>query len=440
MNTATGNSATRIGDTNEVAVYDASSGEDVLSGRLFSQRRRGVESASFSYDERYLARPDAYTLDPGLPLMTGIHHTPAGRKLFGAFADSAPDRWGRNLISRAERIRARQAGVVARSIGEIDYLLGVRDDLRQGALRFRAEDSGPFLATEDSGVPQLTDLPDLLSLAARAENDTAGYEEIKRLVRLGSSLGGARPKTHVLDMSGQIAIAKFPSSTADTWNVMAWEKTALDLARLAGIKVPPSLLVRVGARHVLVVDRFDRRPAGLRIGYASAMTMLEAGDGDQRSYLEIAEVVEEHSDATSVELIELWRRMAFSVLISNTDDHLRNHGFLHGRADIWNLAPAFDLNPNPEPGTKYLSTAIDDGETEASVDLLLEVAPYFRLDEARALMVLRQVASAVADWRLVAAGHGLGARELDGMELAFEHAVAQQARRLTDLPDCARST
>lgn len=432
------NAAAAAGEASEVVVY-ASSGADVLAGRLYSRRRRGVESASFSYDERYLARPDAYALDPALPLMTGTQHTSTGRKLFGAFADSAPDRWGRTLITRAERIRARDAGVAARSIGEIDYLLGVRDDLRQGGLRFRADESGPFVATDDTGVPQLTELPELLSLAAHVESDTAGYDEIKRLVRVGSSLGGARPKIHVLGAGGQIGIAKFPSSKADTWNVMAWEKTALDLARAAGVRVPDSQLVRVGARHVLVVDRFDRTPAGLRIGYASAMTMLNAGDGDERSYLEIAEVIEERSDVTSVELVELWRRMAFSVLISNTDDHLRNHGFLHSRGEVWNLSPAFDLNPSPEPGTKYLATAIDEVETEASVDLLLEVAAHFRLDEARAVAVLREVAGAVADWRLVAAGHGLGDREVEDMEPAFEHPAGYHARELAGVPTTARS-
>lgn len=426
--------AAAAGESSEVSVYVSDRDGNVLAGRLYSRRRRGVESASFSYDERYLARPGAYALDPSLPLKTGTQHTPTGRRLFGAFADSAPDRWGRTLVTRAEHRRARDAGVATRSMGEIDYLLGVRDDLRQGALRFRGNESGRFLATEDTGVPQLTELPELLSLAELAESDTAVYQEIKRLVRAGSSLGGARPKVHVLDTGGQIAIAKFPSSNADTWNVMAWEKTALDLAQAAGVRVPDSRLMRVGGRHVLVVDRFDRTPDGGRVGYVSAMTMLGADDGDERSYLEIAEVIEERSDATSAELIELWRRMAFSVLISNTDDHLRNHGFLHSHGEVWKLAPAFDVNPNPEPGTKYLATAIDEQDTEASVDLLLEVAAYFRLDETRAVAVLSEVAGAVADWRLVAAGHGLGVRDVEGMRPAFEHPAGHRARQLAGLP------
>ena len=384
----------------EIAVYVAVGMRNLLAGRLYPHRRRGVESASFVYDGRYLADPEAYALDPALPMVTGALQTPVGRALFGAFRDCAPDRWGRTLIRRAEIARAKLAGTAPRSMSEVDVLLGVRDDLREGALRFRFGEEGPFLAAEDSGVPVLTDLPGLLEIAERAESDSADYADLKRLLRAGSSLGGARPKAHVVDAAGRIAIAKFPSVGSDTWNVMAWEKVALDLARDAGIKVPDSQLIHVGARNVLVVDRFDRRGAA-RVGYASAMTMLEASDGDQRSYLEIAGVIEERSAATTADLNQLWRRMAFSILISNTDDHLRNHGFLHERADSWSLSPAFDLNPNPDPGPKELSTAIDFSDTRASVDTLMEVAEYFRLNAEEATDVLTQVTSAVGRWRAV---------------------------------------
>jgi serine/threonine-protein kinase HipA len=212
--------------------------------------------------------------------------------------------------------------------------------------------------------------------------------------------------------------------------VMAWEKVALDLARDAGITVPDSQLIRIGDRHVLIVDRFDRRGTD-RIGYASAMTMLEAKDGDQRSYLEIAAVIEERSTATTAELRQLWRRIAFSILISNTDDHLRNHGFLHQHAESWELSPAFDLNPNPELGPKYLSTAINYDDTRASVQTLLSVADFFRLGTSDALDVLAQVTRATRDWRRAAQGYGLTQRDLDDMEPAFEHAEAEQARALT---------
>lgn len=416
--------------SNDVEVYVAVGERDVLAGRLYPHRRRGVEAASFVYNDRYFADPDAYALDPGLPLVTGTLQTPVGRALFGALADSLPDRWGRTLIRRAERARAKEAATVPRSMSEVDLLLGIRDDLRQGALRFRLDEQGPFLATEESGVPALTDLPALLDIAARAESDTADYEDLKRLLRAGSSLGGARPKAHVLDAVGRVAIAKFPSASSDTWNVMAWEKVALDLARDAGVTVPDSQLIRIGDRNVLVVDRFDRRGT-VRIGYSSAMTMLEASDGDQRSYLEIAEVIEQRSMAAAAELRQLWRRMAFSILISNTDDHLRNHGFLHERGDSWMLSPAFDLNPNPYPGSKDLSTAIDYTDTRASVDTLMGVAAYFRLDASEALEVLAQVTRAVARWRAVAKSHWLLQQDLDVMERAFEHAEGERARALT---------
>ena len=417
--------------TDEISVFVAAADEDVLAGRMYFHRRRGVESASFVYDSSYLASPDAYALDPALPLAAGTLQTPAGHALFGAFTDSLPDRWGRPLIYCAERIRARAAGTAPRSIGEVDLLLGVRDDLRQGALRFRAGDQGSFLATEDSGVPVLTDLPALLDIAAHVERDTVGYDDLQRLVRAGGSLGGARPKAHVIDATGHLAIAKFPSPNSDTWNVMAWEKVALDLAQDAGITVPGSQLIRIGDQHVLIVDRFDRRgPA--RIGYASAMTMLETRDRDQRSYLEIAAVIEERSPVATADLHQLWRRIAFSVLISNTDDHLRNHGFLHQHAGSWTLSPAFDLNPNPAPGPKDLSTAIDYGDTRASVQTLLKVADYFRLDASQALDVLAEVTQATANWRRVAESHGLTQRDLEGMEPAFETAETRQARALTE--------
>jgi serine/threonine-protein kinase HipA len=402
----------------EVQVWAAIDGSDVPVGTLFSHRRRGAESATFTYQAGYLGSEGAYALDPGLPLISGAHHTRVGAALFGALGDCAPDRWGRTLIIRREAALARSVGRTARTLGEIDYLLGVRDDLRQGALRFRIG-AGPFEADVDAGVPALIDLPALLDLAARAEANTADLPDLQRLVRAGSSLGGARPKAHVRSPSGRIAIAKFPSAHHDTWNVMAWEKVALDLAHQAGIVVPPSRLMRLAERRVLVVDRFDRTKTGNRIGYVSAMTMLEAADGERRSYLEIAEVIENSSDEVTTQLHELWRRIVFSVLISNTDDHLRNHGFLHVDGEKWRLAPAFDLNPNPALGPKYLSTTIDSDDDTASLASALAVAGHFRLSADAARTTLSEVAAAVSRWRTVARDHGLGAAEVALFEPAF---------------------
>ncbi len=415
--------------TSEVEVFVAAGARNILAGRLYPHYRRGSESASFIYDNKYLASSDAYQLDPGLPLVSGTLHTRVGRALFGAFTDSSPNRWGRTLIQRVERARAKAEATAPRSVGELDLLLGVRDDLRQGSLRFRYDGHEPFLATEESGIPVLTDLPLLLDIAARAERDIASYDDLKRLLRAGSSLGGARPKAHVLDGSGRVAIAKFPSESSDTWNVMVWEKVALDLARNAGITVPDSRLMQIGNRTVLIVDRFDRQ-GETRVGYCSAMTMLEASDGDERSYLEIADVIEQCSPVATAELRQLWRRVAFNILISNTDDHLRNHGFLHASGESWTLSPAFDLNPNPDPGAKHLSLRIDFESTRASIDTLMSVAPYFRLGHNDALEILAQVAGAVAPWRKVAASHGLLQRDLEIMESAFDHAESKLARHL----------
>jgi serine/threonine-protein kinase HipA len=387
-----------------------------------------VESASFIYNDGYLADPDAYALDPSLPLVTGSLQTPVSRALFGAFSDCSPDRWGRTLLARREAARAKDAGTAPGSLSEADVLLGVRDDLRQGALRFRLSEDGPYLA-QDSGVPVLTDLPALLDIAERVESGTADFGDLNRLFRAGSSLGGARPKAHVIDSDGRIAIAKFPSASSDTWNVMAWEKVSLDLARRAGIAVPDSRLIRIGDRTVLIVDRFDRQGTD-RIGYASAMTMLEASDGDQRSYLEIAQVIEEQSPAVTDELRQLWRRICFTILISNTDDHLRNHGFLHERAESWRLSPAFDMNPNPAPGPKELSTAVDFNDFHASIDTLMGIAEYCRMDAREAVDVLAQVTSAVGHWRTTAISQGLPQAEIEKMEPAFEHAERDRAESI----------
>jgi serine/threonine-protein kinase HipA len=414
-----------------IDVTVALGGEDILAGRLFSHRRQGRESASFIYDPSYLARVDAYALDPALPLTQGTLQVPVGLSMFRAFADAAPDRWGRTLITRAERRRASSERSTPRSLGEIDFLLGVRDDLRQGAIRFRDED-GRFLALDAVGVPQLTDLPRLLEASAHLEGDEESLYELQDLIRVGSSLGGARPKAHVIDGEGRVAIAKFPSVRHDTWNVMAWEKVALDLARDAGIRVSDSRLLRIAGRNVLIVDRFDRE-GDRRIGYASAMTMVEASDGDVGSYLDIASVIERTSPHATEDLRELWRRIAFNILISNTDDHLRNHGFLHVRASSWTLSPAFDLNPNPNPGPKQLSTAMDGYDTAASVETLMLIAGVCRLTQPDATAVLGEVAAAASLWREAAAHHEIPEAELAEMEWAFEHPEVERAQVLAGI-------
>lgn len=398
----------------------------VLAGTLYAHRRQGRESASFSYAASWVADPDAYPLDPALPLVEGSFHTAEGRSMFGAFTDAAPDRWGRRLIQRGERERARVEDVAERSHGEFEFLLGVRDDLRQGSIRCMS--GGDFVASSDHGVPHLVDLGALLDATGRIERDAADADDLRALLRAGSSLGGARPKSHVLDVDGRLSIAKFPSSIADEWNVIAWEYVTLELARRAGIDVPAASLIKVDDRDVLVVHRFDRVGAE-RIGYASAMTLLEAADGDAGSYLEIADVISQESPRAGVDLVELWRRMAFSILVSNSDDHLRNHGFLRSTGG-WYLSPAFDINPNPEPEGAFLSTSIEFGDRRADIDLLMGVANYFRLSGDSARSELRTVIGAVDQWRDVARRTGLTSSEVERMAPAFERDQAIVARRL----------
>ena len=392
-------------------------GVDVRAGTVYSRRRRGSESATFTYAPEYLARPAAYAVDPALPLSSGAFNTADGHHLFGAFTDCAPDRWGRRLLERSERRRASRSGVSERSFGELDFTLGVRDDLRQGAVRFRIPGIDEWQAEAAESVPHLVDLSQLLRAVESVESENPDDEALRLLLGAGSSIGGARPKAAVVNGRGELLIAKFPRVGSDEWDVMAWEHLSLTLASRAGISTPSNELMTVAGRNVLLLNRFDRQ--GLRrIGYASAMTMLEAVDGERRSYLEIAEVIERSSSSATTELIELWRRIAFSILISNTDDHLRNHGFLRSDSQgSWNLSPVFDLNPNPTPGPKHLSTAIDFDTYAANTDTLLEVAPYFRVQSPKT--ILADVAHAVSGWAAEARRLGIAEGEIDLMSGAF---------------------
>jgi serine/threonine-protein kinase HipA len=407
-------------------------GQDIPAGRLWTHHHGQTESATFSYREDYLQRADAYDLDPGLPLQSGQHQTTLGQALFGAMSDCAPDGWGRRLVRRVEAQRAREAATQQRALAEIDFLLGARDDLRQGALRFRARGSEQYLAVDAEGVPDLIMLPRLLNAAEELERDKPTSEDLRLLLHGGSSLGGARPKAHVLDTHGHLGIAKFPSPKIDEWDVIRWEAVALELAEAGGINVPEHELHVIEDRPVLVVRRFDRDPGG-RVGYLSAMSMLQARDGEQASYLEIAEAIEERSPAVNADLRELWRRIIFTILISNTDDHLRNHGFLRMSTAGWSLSPVFDLNPNPAGAAKQLATAIDEHNTEASLATALNVAGLFRLSEADARQIVDELSRATARWQEVARAMGLAMPELQRLAPAFEHQQQVAARKLVGM-------
>jgi serine/threonine-protein kinase HipA len=242
-------------------------GEDIVAGRLFMHARRGTESASFTYDQSYLGHPNAYTLDPALPRGLGPQHTPAEKAIFTAFSDAAPDRWGRSLMERGERSRAKALGVTPRTLTSADFLLGVNDFLRQGAIRFREPGSDVFFSRDGAGIPYLVSLSALLEAADAVERGSQTDARVQNLVAAGGSLGGARPKAAVMNGRGRLCIAKFPKShDVDEWDVIGWEKVALDMAADAGITVPKTELIRIDGRHALLLERFDRSAHG-RIGY-----------------------------------------------------------------------------------------------------------------------------------------------------------------------------
>ncbi|NQX28228.1 type II toxin-antitoxin system HipA family toxin [Microbacteriaceae bacterium VKM Ac-2854] len=390
-------------------------GETVSAGQLFSTIRRGRLASSFGYAPEFIGRAGAYALEPALPLSSGSWALQ--RSLPRSFDDAAPDRWGRNLI--AKRIRAEApVGEAARQIDDRDFLLGVSDVSRQGALRFSLD--GEF-QHPSLDVPKLIALPELLDAAREVARDGADdLAAVKFLLDAGTgSLGGARPKASVRD-GDRLTIAKFPHHS-DEWSVIAWEKTALSLAADAGITVPNIRLVGVHDQPVLLLERFDRDgPA--RIGYISAMTLLEADDGSPRDYLEIADALTDHGASPSADLHELWRRLAFSIAIHNTDDHLRNHGFLRRRGG-WRLAPAFDVNPNPDASARRVTGIGGAADPAAEVRVLLDYASSFDLTVASAKAILADVVDAARRWADEARRNGVPASELERFRPTLESTI-----------------
>lgn len=404
----------------EVHVYVDLEATPHLAGRLWAHSRRGRETATFEYDDGWLRHRERFALEPALALGPGPFHTEADRALFGAIGDSAPDRWGRVLMRRAERRRAARAGETPRTLREVDFLLMVDDEARQGALRFALEPGGPFLAHDVARIPPMIELPALLAAANRFIDEDERDEDLRLLLAPGSSLGGARPKASVRDRDGKLAVAKFPHKD-DEWNTVVWEALALSLAVKAGLRLPRWRLERVSDSPVLVSIRFDRAGT-IRIPFLSALGMLGARDRDTRSYLEIADALRQQGAHVKRDLRELWRRIVFTVLISNLDDHLRNHAFLYDGSGGWVLSPAYDLNPVPlDVRPRVLSCAIDLEDTTASLDLCLSVSGYFELDEGDARRIAREVAEAVSGWRTEAANLGVSKDEIVRMASAFEH-------------------
>jgi serine/threonine-protein kinase HipA len=409
----------------EILVLVDLHGQAVPAGRLFMRTLRGRESATFEYDQEWLAHPQCFALDPlRLPLARGAFHTAGGEKLFPGLTDSAPDRWGRNLMARQARLEGRKD-----TLFESDYMLMVDDATRMGAVRLKLDPEGPFVAHGSSPIPPLLRLGELLQAADAVQAGEDDSKALQLLLAPGSSLGGARPKASIIDQRGHLSIAKFPAST-DEWSVTAWEHVACELARAAGIDVAATRLVDVAGRKVLVSRRFDRDTAG-RIPFLSALALVGAGDGDrERSYFEIADALRQYGVRVDHNLTELWRRMVFNVLISNTDDHLRNHGVVREPGG-WVLAPAFDLNPFPtDVRPRIHALALDEASHEASLDTVLGASTYFGQPSKDARRLVRRMAEVVGHWRTVARAAGIQSADIERMSSAFEHDDLQQAMRL----------
>lgn len=381
---------------------------------------RGSETVTFEYADDWLAHPNRFSIEPALALTRGAFPPPTGQSIFGSLGDSAPDTWGRRLMQRAERRQAGREGRPIRTLTESDYLLGVSDETRLGALRFRWLGETAFQAPPRVGVPALIDLGKLLQITERVLRDEETDEDFQLIFAPGSSLGGARPKASVIDQHGHLSIAKFPKET-DEYSIETWEEIALRLADRAGIVTPHHKLVHVAGKAVLLSRRFDRAD-GHRLPFLSAMAITGSKDGERGSYPVIVDALTRYGAQAKIDAQALYRRVAFSVLISNVDDHLRNHGFLWLGKAGWSLSPAYDLNPTPtDLKARILTTNIDLDEGTCSVDLLEASADYFGLGLVQAKAIIKEVGTATATWREVAREIGARPSEINRMASAFEH-------------------
>jgi len=392
-------------------------------------RVRGTEIILFEYDRAWLNDPDHFALEPALTLTRGTFAPRAGLATFGSIGDSAPDTWGRRLMQRVERRLAERDGRAVRTLTESDYLFGVTDETRLGALRFRWVGESAFQAPTRAGVPALVELGRLLQVTERILRDEETDEDLQLIFAPGSSLGGARPKASVVDQHGQLSIAKFPKET-DEYSVETWEAIALTLAARAGIATPRHELIEVGGKAVLLSRRFDRA-AGIRVPFLSAMAMMGFKDGERGSYPEIVDALTRHGAAAKADAHALYRRVVFNVLISNVDDHLRNHGFLWLNKSGWSLSPAYDLNPVPtDLKARVLTTNINLDEGTCSLDLLEAASEYFALNLSQARAIIKEVATVTATWRDTAKAAWVRSAEINRMASAFEHDDLRRALAL----------
>ena len=393
-----------------------------LIGTIFLSQVRGKELYSFEYDQKWL-ETGAMLLDPDLQLYAGRQYIRDEKNIFGVFADSCPDRWGRRLMNRREELRAKTTSEKPRKLFDSDYLLGVYDEARMGGLRFKAELSGEFLSNDkEYATPPWTSLRELEQAAVAFENDDIGLGEkwLKQLLAPGSSLGGARPKASVLAPDGSLWIAKFPSKH-DEIDSGAWEMVAHELASMCGLNVPEAKtekFSKLGTTYL--VKRFDRNHEK-RIHFSSAMTMLGKTDGangvDGSSYLEIVSFLRANGARPKQDIEELWKRIVFSMAISNTDDHFRNHGFVLSE-EGWILSPLYDVNPDIYG--EYLSLNVDADDSSINFELALKAAPYYGMEKRNALEVVNSTKNVInSNWRKLAKKQNISRGEIERMAPAF---------------------
>lgn len=401
--------------------------EPVLMGVLKAEFTRGKEIFSFSYSENWLKSRYSQILDPELQLYSGSQYAKDEKQNFGVFLDSSPDRWGRILMKRREAAMARSEKRPEKTLRESDYLLGVFDGHRMGAIRFKSDPDGTFLNDNKTlASPSWTSIRELEQISLRLEDDNAIEDPeymkwLNILINPGSSLGGARPKASVVDNKNNLWIAKFPSKP-DIKDIGGWEMVTNELARKAGLNVAVSKIQKFSNKYyTFLTKRFDRTNTGERIHYASAMTMLGYVDGknfqDGVSYLEIVDFLTKNGANIESDLTELWQRIVFNMFVSNTDDHLRNHGFILTEKG-WILSPAFDINPNEDGSGLSLNISLDDNSLD--LDLALEVADYFRLTNEEALKKIENIKNSVKNWRNVAIKYQLPKSEQELMAKVFE--------------------
>lgn len=412
----------------EILVYAdwKAGGSPVLVGVLTAIPSKGKEVFSFEYDASWLRSDSMFAIDPDMQLYSGRFFPKDEKPNFGVFLDSSPDRWGRMLMDRREAYKARQEKRKPLALLESDYLLGVYDGHRMGALRFKLDKAAPFLNDDiNMAAPPWTSLRELEHASRQLEEDNLDDKDYSKWLNLliapGSSLGGARPKAGVRDSDGNLWIAKFPSLN-DGKDVGAWEMVAHELAIVAGINVPDAAVKKFNSGyHTFISKRFDRYPDGNRKHFASAMTMLGYMDGAGAdtgvSYIEMVEFIMRYGSDVNNDLEELWRRIVFCISIRNTDDHLRNHGFLLSDKG-WKLAPAYDINPN-EFGSG-LSLNISEAENSLDIELAYEVAALFRVKKSTADAIVAKVGKAITNWQKLAKAIGISKAEQERMAAAFE--------------------